>query len=430
MAMEFLPAVLMFVLFAIDVPIAIAIAVAALSFFIFGEGLPLRTFVQKFVQVTDSFPLLAVPFFICAGSIMNHAGITRRLLNLADALVGHWVGGLGQANVLLATLMGGLSASANADAAMQAKMLGPEMVKRGYSAGFAAAITACAAVITPIIPPGIGLIIYGYLADVSVGRLFIGGIVPGILLAASLMATVHVIARRRSYRPSRERRVGAPELGRAVIDGLGALSIVAFILVGIRYGIFTPTEAGAMTVVYASLIGVFWHRELRWRALPAIVVETVLATSAVMIIICAASAFGFYMSWERIPTRGAQFLIGLTQQPWLLLLLINLGLIVVGMLIEGTAALILLTPILVPAVSKLGIDPLHFGLVIVVNLTIGGVTPPVGTMMFTTCSIMRVKIETFVREGWPFILAMFVVLMLITYVPELVVWLPTRLMGP
>ncbi|MCE9657365.1 MAG: TRAP transporter large permease [Burkholderiales bacterium] len=428
--MELLPALLMFVLFAIDVPIALAIAIAALSFFVFGEGLPLRTFVQKFVQATDSFPLLAVPFFICAGSIMNHAGITRRLLNLADALVGHWRGGLGQANVLLATLMGGLSASANADAAMQAKMLGPEMVKRGYSAGFAAAITACAAVITPIIPPGIGLIIYGYLADVSVGRLFIGGIVPGILLAAALMVVVHLISRRRNYQPSREKRASPRELGRAVVDGIGALSIVAFILVGIRYGIFTPTEAGAMTVVYATLIGALWHRELRWRALPAIVVETVLATAAVMIIICAASAFGFYMSWERIPAQGAQFLIGLTQQPWLLLLLINVGLIVVGMLIEGTAALILLTPILVPAVTKLGIDPLHFGLVIVVNLTIGGVTPPVGTMMFTTCSIMRVKIETFVREGWPFMLAMFVVLMLITYVPSLVVWLPTRLMGP
>src|SRR5205085_4834165 len=166
-----------------------------------------------------------------------------------------------------------------------------------------------AAVITPIIPPGIGLIIYGYLADVSVGRLFIGGIVPGILLAAALMVAVHFIARSRQYVPSRERRAGARELGRAFVDGMGALSIVAFILVGIRYGIFTPTEAGAMTVVYASLIGALWHRELKWRALPAIVVETVLATAAVMIIICAASAFGFYMSWERIPARGAQFLI-------------------------------------------------------------------------------------------------------------------------
>jgi len=428
--MEYLPALLMFALFVLDIPIAFGMAIAALSFFIFADGLPLRVFVQKFVQSTDSFPLLAVPFFICAGSIMNRAGITRRLLNLADALVGHMVGGIAQANVVLATLMGGLSASSNAEAAMQAKMLGTEMVRRGYAPGFAAAITACAAVITPIIPPGIGLIIYGYLSDVSVGRLFIGGIVPGLLLCGALMVAVHVVSKRRGYTPLRDKRVPVRELGRAFVEALGALSIIAFILLGIRYGIFTPTEAGAMTVVYATLIGALWHRELRWQAVPKIVLETVLATSAVMIIICAAGAFGFYMSWERIPARGAEFLIKLTREPWLLLLLINIGLIVVGMLIEGTAALILLTPILVPAISKLGIDPLHFGLVMVVNLTLGGVTPPVGTMMFTTCSILRVKIETFVKEGWPLMLAMFIVLMLITYVPALVTWLPTRLMGP
>ena len=428
--MEYIPALLMFALFVLNIPIAFGMAIAALSFFIFADGLPLRVFVQKFVQASDSFPLLAVPFFICAGSIMNRAGITRRLLNLADALVGHMVGGIAQANVVLATLMGGLSASSNAEAAMQAKMLGTEMVRRGYSAGFAAAITACAAVITPIIPPGIGLIIYGYLSDVSVGRLFIGGIVPGLLLCGALMVAVHWMSKRRGYKALRERRVPVRELGKAVVDGTGALSIIAFILLGIRYGIFTPTEAGAMTVVYAALIGVFWHRELKWAAAPAIILETMLATSAVMIIICAAGAFGFYMSWERLPARGAEFLIKLTREPWLLLLLINVGLIVVGMLIEGTAALILLTPILVPAVTKLGIDPLHFGLVMVVNLTLGGVTPPVGTMMFTTCSILRVKIETFTREGWPLMLAMFAVLMLITYVPGLVTWLPTRLMGP
>jgi tripartite ATP-independent transporter DctM subunit len=331
---------------------------------------------------------------------------------------------------VLATLMGGLSASANADAAMQAKMLGPEMVRRGYSVGFAAAITACASVITPIIPPGIGLIIYGYLADVSVGRLFIGGIVPGLLLCAALMVAVHLVSRRRGYVAQRERRASLRELGRATVQATGALSIVAFILVGIRHGIFTPTEAGAMTVVYATLVGCLWHRELKWSSARAIILETVLATSAIMIIICAASAFGFYMSWQRIPVRAAEALIHLTQQPWLLLLLINLGLIVVGMLIEGTAALILLTPILVPAVTKLGIDPLHFGLVMVVNLTLGGVTPPVGTMMFTTCSLLRVKVETFVREGWPFLVAMFVVLALITAIPGLVTWLPTYLMGP
>ncbi|MEO8544901.1 MAG: TRAP transporter large permease [Burkholderiaceae bacterium] len=427
--MHLLPVFVMFALFALNAPIALAIGMAALSFFFTAAGLPMSVFVQKFAAATDSFPLLAVPFFIFAGTIMNHAGITRRLLGLADALVGHTVGGLAQANIVLATLMGGLSASANADAAMQAKMLGTEMVRRGYAPGFAAAVTACAAVITPIIPPGIGLIIYGFLADVSIGRLFIGGVVPGLMLCVALMVAVRLVAKSRGYVPARTKRVSSAELGRAFVQSLGALSIIAFILIGIRHGIFTPTEAGGMTVVYATLVGMFWHRELKLSAFPSIITEAVMATATVMLIICAASAFGFYMSWEQIPTKGAALLIGITKEPWILLMLINVMLLFIGMLLEGTAALILLTPILVPAISKLGIDPLHFGLVMVVNLTIGGATPPVGTLMFTSCSILRVKIETFTKEAWPFFVALFSVLGLITYVPSLVTWLPDLLMG-
>jgi tripartite ATP-independent transporter DctM subunit len=427
--MEFLPVLLMFLLFALGVPVAIAIAASALVFFAFADGVPIQIFVQRLVSSTESFPLLAVPFFIFAGTIMNYAGITRRLLNFADALVGHTIGGLAQVNVLLATLMGGLSASANADAAMQAKMLGTEMVRRGYSPGFAAAVTACSAVITPIIPPGIGLIIYGFLADVSVGRLFIGGIVPGLMLCIGLMIAIYFVARRRGYKPMRERMVSPRELWQAFIQALGALSIAAFILIGIRYGIFTPTEAGAMTVVYATLVGFLVHRELKLADFPQIILETVLATSAVMLIICAASAFGFYMTWQRIPAEAAQFLISLTSNPVVLLMLINLLLIAVGMLIEGTAALILLTPILVPVITKLGIDPIHFGLVVVVNLTIGGVTPPVGTLMFVSCSVLRVSIQRFAVEALPLLVSMFIVLALITFFPELVLWLPNKLMG-
>lgn len=427
--MEFLPILLMFLLFALGVPVAIAIAAAALVFFAFADGVPIQIFVQRLVSSTESFPLLAVPFFIFAGTIMNYAGITRRLLNFADALVGHTIGGLAQVNVLLATLMGGLSASANADAAMQAKMLGSEMVRRGYAPGFAAAVTACAAVITPIIPPGIGLIIYGFLADVSVGRLFIGGIVPGLMLCIGLMVSIYFVARRRGYKAMRERMVSPRELWQAFIQALGALSIAAFILVGIRYGIFTPTEAGAMTVVYATLVGFLVHRELKLSDFPQIILETVLATSAVMLIICAASAFGFYMTWQRIPAQAAQFLISLTSDPTVLLLLINVLLIVAGMLIEGTAALILLTPIFVPIITTLGIDPIHFGLVVVVNLTIGGVTPPVGTLMFVSCSILRVPIQRFSAEALPLLASMFIVLALMTFFPELVLWLPNKLMG-
>lgn len=423
------PIVVMLVLFVLNAPIALAIAIAALSFFLMAGGLPIDTFTQKIAASTESFPLLAVPFFIFAGTIMNHAGITRRLLGFADALVGHTAGGLAQANVVLSALMGGLSASANADAAMQAKMLGTEMTRRGYSPGFSAAVCACSSVITPIIPPGIGLILYGFLADVSVGRLFIAGIVPGILITLLLMAVVRILAVRRRYRPTRQRRAAPRELGKSFVDALGALSIIAFILIGIRQGFFTPTEAGAMTVVYATLIGFFWYRELRLDAFPAIIIETVLATAVVMLVICAAGAFGFYMTWEQIPAKGAELLLNVTSNPLMMLLLINILLLLVGMVIEGTAALILLTPILVPAVTELGIDPLHFGIVMIVNLTIGGVTPPVGTLMFTTCSVLRVGMGSFIREAWPFVAALWLALLLITVIPSIVTYLPDLLMG-
>lgn len=416
-------------LFALNVPVAFAMGIAALAFFVSAEGLPLEIFAQRIVAATDSFPLLAVPFFILAGSIMNHAGITRRLMNFADALVGHTVGGLAQANIVLATLMGGLSASANAEAAMQAKMLGPEMIRRGYAPGFTAAVVACAAVITPIIPPGIGLVVYGFLADVSVGRLFLAGVIPGLLLCAALMLATWGVSRARGFTATRDRFAGLPALGRSFREAAWALTIPVYILVGIRYGVFTPTEAGAMTVVYTLLVGFFAHRELELCHLPEIVTESVLATATVMLIICAAGSFGFYMAWERIPPRIATALAAATGDALVLLLMVNLLLLAVGMLIEGTAALILLAPILVPVATRLGIDPVHFGLVLVVNLTIGGVTPPVGTMMYTACGILGVKLSRFAIEGAPLILALISVLALITLVPGLVLFLPNALMG-
>lgn len=427
--MDFLPVLVMFILFAINVPVAFGIAMAALSYFLLSPELLMGVFVQRLVSVTVSFPLLAVPFFILAGTIMNHAGITRRLMAFADALVGHMIGGLAKMNVLLSTFMGGLSASANADAAMQSKMVGPEMIRRGYRPGFTAAVTACSAVITPILPPGIGLIIYGFLADVSVGRLFIGGIVPSLLLCAALMLTVHVIAHRQGYQPVRPKMVSGRELWRTFVEALGALSIAAFIILGIRFGVFTPTEAGALTVLYAMFLGTVVYRELTLRAIPTVLVEAAVATSTVMLIISAAASFGFYMAWERIPAIVTQMMVAITDDPTLLLLLINVLLLVVGMLIEGTAALILLTPILVPVVTRLGIDPIHFGLVIVLNLTIGGVTPPVGTIMYTTCSVMRVPVERFSAEGWALIVSLLVILLLVTLIPELVLFLPRQMMG-
>ena len=430
MLIDYVPSIVMLVLFLIGTPISFAIAISALTFFLMDDGsMPLSIFVQKFVQSTDSFPLLAVPFFICAGSIMNRAGITRRLLVLADALVGHMTGALAQMCTVLATMLGGLTASASADAAMLAKVLGPEMVRNGYSPAFAAVITSCSAIIAALIPPSIGLIIYGYVADVSIGRLFVGGVLPGLLIAASLMTVTWWTARRRGYRPLRTEFIGFTTVRKAFREAIWALSIPVFIIVGIRYGIFTPTEAGAITVVYVILVGLYGYRSLRLADLPALLKETALETASVMMMVCAASVFGFYLAWERIPPQLAAWLVTLTTDPVALLLLINLMLILLGTAVEGTSALIILTPILVPILSKLGIDPVHFGIVLVTNLTIAGVTPPVGQMMFISSQVLRVPMDDYTVEVLPFLGALLVVLVLLSVFPQISLLLPNWVFG-
>ena len=430
MLADWLPAIVMVVLFALGTPIAFAIAISALSFFLVAsDEVPLNIFVQKMVTATDSYPLLAIPFFVLAGAIMNRAGITRKLLALADALVGHVTGALAQMCTVLATLLGGLTASSSADAAMLAKVLGPEMTRHGYSPAFAAVITSCSAIITALIPPSIGLIIYGHIADASIGRLFVGGIVPGLMLAGSLMIVTAIISKRRGYLPLRQVRASRAELFTAFRDALWALSIPVFIIAGIRYGIFTPTEAGAITVLYVILVGLFAYRSLRLADLPKLLQETALDTASVMLMICAASAFGFYLAWERIPPQMAAWLVSLTQDPTMLLLLINVMLILLGTAVEGTSALIILTPIFVPILVKLGIDPVHFGIVLVTNLTIAGVTPPVGQMMFISSQVLKVPMDDYTMEVLPFLGALLGVLVLLTLFPQLTLWLPNLMYG-
>jgi tripartite ATP-independent transporter DctM subunit len=284
-------------------------------------------------------------------------------------------------------------------------------------------------VIAPIIPPGIGLILYGFLADQSVGRLFIAGIVPGVMMCFALMFVVNKISVKRNYVSARNRKATKEELWLAFKDSLWAMVIPVGIIGGIRFGVFTPTEAGAMTVMYALIVGFFAYKDLKLEHIPMVLLESILSTSVVMLIICAAGAFSFYMAWERIPMQVAASIMSITQTPWVLLLMINLLLIIVGMFVEGSAALILLTPLLAPIVEKAGVDLIHFGMVIVLNLTIAGVTPPLGTLMYATCSIIGVPVHKFSKEVIPFLLALFLVLFLITYFPGLVLFLPNLIMG-
>ena len=426
--MIFLPVLIFFFLLCIRIPVAFSIAIGALSFFILDSGIPTYTFIQRLISPTLSFPLLAVPFFIMTGVIMNHSGITKRIMNLADVLVGHLIGGFAQINILMSTLMGGMSASANADAAMQSKIVVPEMTKRNYGPGFSASITACSAIIAAIIPPGIALVLYGFISGTSIGKLFLAGIIPGILLSIILMFTVRVVSIRKKYQPSRLKKANTKEILIATYDAFFGLLIPVIIVGGIRFGIFTPTEAGAIAVAYSLIIGFFVTKEIKLKSIPLIINESVIATSVILLIICAASAFGYYLTWERIPIILAEFMTKLSSNPLAILLVINIFLLILGMFVEGTAALILLTPILVPITNSYGIDPVHFGIVFILNLSIAGATPPVGTLMFTTCSISNVKIEDYVREGYPFILATIFALLCITYFPIITLFLPNLLM--
>ena len=296
------PLILLFVMFIFNIPVAFCLMTAALSYFVLcPTGLEAFMVVQRMIASSESFPMLAIPFFILAGTIMTYSGISSRLMSFAECLTGHMNGGLGQVNVLLSALMGGVSGSSNADAAMQAKMLVPEMVKRGYSKSFSAAVTAASACITPIIPPGITLILFAFMAEQSVSKMFVAGYVPGILITVALMIVVTIISRRKGYKPVREKRATGREIWHEFVQAIWALFMPFGLIMGLRFGVFTAGEAGAVSVVYTLIVGFFIYKELKPNMIGRILKESIQSTCSVMLIIVSAAAFSYYMSWERIP---------------------------------------------------------------------------------------------------------------------------------
>ena len=423
--MSIFPIIIVMILYFSSIPIAFALLAATLAYFTFANvGTPPDLILQKFITSAASFPLLAVPFFIMVVEIINFSGISSSLMKMADVLTGHMKGGLAQVNVVLSTMMGGISGSANADAAMQSKILVPEMTKRGYGKAFSTAITAASSSIAPVIPPGINLIIYALIAQVSVAKMFIGGYVPGILMCIMLMITVNIISKRRGYLPTREKMSPLRDILIQLRESIWALLLPFGIILGIRFGIFTPTEAGAIAVLFCTVVGVFFYKKLKWKHFPIIIRNTVYSTSSVVLIIIAASVFGQYMSWERIPHQLTSSLMNFSGSPWLMLMIINVMLLFLGMFLEGGAVLIIVAPLLVPVMRTIGIDLVHFGLIIIVNIMIGGITPPFGSMMFTTCSITKVPVGEFMKEVWPFIIALIIVLLIVTYIPSIVLFIP------
>jgi tripartite ATP-independent transporter DctM subunit len=416
------------VLILIGVPVAFSLAFGTFAAFAPTGDLLLLTISQNMTAALDSFILLAIPFFILAAALMNVGGITERLIDLATKLVGHLRGGLGHVNVLTNTLMAGISGSSMADAAAIAKALVPEMEKRGYARPFSCALTASAGVLANLIPPSLGLIVYGALAQTSVGALFVASIVPGILLALALALTVHVVAVKRNFGADVPRASGRARLLSAGV-AVPALLLPALIVGGVRFGAFTASEAGAIAVFYALICGLLIYRQMTGRNLIAALREAFSDTVAVMVIIAAAKPFAWVLATERIPQTIAESLGAAASSPYLLLLLLNLFLLLTGLIMEMIAAMVILVPIFIPIITAAHISPIHFGVIIVMNLVIGSLTPPLGMLAFTAARVGGAPITDVFRALVPFLVTLIFVLMVVTFVPALSLML-TGWVGP
>ena len=424
------PIICIVALAVINIPLWISIIGGSMVYFLFLEqSLPIQIAVQRIVAVTESSSYLAIPFFVTAGAIMNYAGISKRLLDLADGLVGHLVGGLGHVNVLLSVLMGGISGSAAADAAMEAKILVPEMKKRGYEEHFCAAVTVASSLITPIIPPGMGLIIFAFSTQISVGRMFAAGYIPGLLCMIFMMIYVHYVSKKNGYKGSREKMASPKELGSLCLKAIWALVIPFGILFGLRGGVITATEAGAICAAYSLLVGIFVYKEIKWKHAWVIIEESVLGTATVMILVCCCNALSYFLTYERIPQMLAETMINMDLNKYTFLLMVNIILIIIGMFMEGGPAMLILGPLLMPIALKLGIDPIQFGIMFVFNLGIGNMTPPFGVVLYQVAGLMGLKFTKVAKATIPFIGIMLLVLAIIVLCPGLILFIPNLLYG-
>jgi len=408
----------------LGVPIAFAMVIAALAAVLVQGSIDPMVAVQNMFAGIDSFPLLAIPFFILAAELMSGGALTEVLLRFASLLVGHVRGGLGHTNVLTLTFFSGISGSALADAAGPGSMLIRMMKKAGYAPEYAAALTAATAIVGPIIPPSIIMIVYALTeTSVSIMGLFLGGVVPGLMISGSLLVVNHWVSVRRNYRSS-ERRATLPEIAEGFVRALPALVLPFIILGGMHLGIFTPTEASAVAVFYALVVGRFLYRTLSFDSLPAILYRTAILTASILMIIAASEIFSFLLTVGQIPQVVAEWIAGFQLRPLALLLLINVLLLLAGIFIEPLPGIMIFVPILAPLALAAGIHPLHFAMVVIVNLTLGMITPPVGALLFVTSIVSGVSMGKMTRELIPMFGAQLVVLLLLTLVPQLSIWLP------
>ncbi|NYT24556.1 TRAP transporter large permease [Alcaligenaceae bacterium] len=410
-----------------SVPIAISLGLASAVALLYSGKVSSTYIAQGLVTSIDSFPLMAVPFFILAGDLMGVGGLSRRLLAVANVFFGRYTGGLAIIGVVTCMFFAAISGSGPATVAAIGGLLLPAMARAGYDKGYSVGLLASAGSLGIIIPPSIPMIIYAVSANVSITQMFLAGVIPGLLVGLALIVVAYLKARKEGYTGSRERH-SAQEIWATVWDAKWALLVPIIILGGIYGGVFTPTEAAAVGVIYGFVVGVFVHREIKLKDLYNVIANSALTSATVIVIVGTATIFGRMLAIERIPFMIAEYIVNLTESPILILLLINILLLFVGMFMETLAAIIILVPILLPVVVAVGIDPVHFGIVMIVNLAIGMVTPPVGVNLFVGARVGGTTLEKASVGAIPFILAMILVLLLITYVP----WLslaPLSLMG-
>ena len=416
----------LFALLLFSVPIGICLGLATMVVMIFVDGAPPMVLLARSVVTgADSFPLIAVPLFILAGDLMQHGGMSRRIVGFANALIGHIRGGLAYVNVLACVFFAAISGSSPATVAAIGSNMIPEMEKVGYTRKFSGALTASSGMIGVMIPPSIPFIIYGVTAEVSIGKLFLAGVVPGILFALMFMLVARILLRNDVTVQESTTTFSGAGVWQSLRTSIWALLVPGIILGGIYSGIFTPTEAGAVAVVYAAIIGIFVYRDITFKDLPEILAGSAKTSGTILVLVIMATAFGRLITLARIPTELAATITGLSDNPIMILLLINLLLLVIGMFMETISSIIIMTPILLPVATALGVDPIVFGVILTVNLAIGFCTPPLGVNLFVASGISKVSIEQLSRAILPFFVGMIVLLMLISYVPAISLFLPS-----
>jgi len=413
--MEWLILAVVILLTLIDVPIGFGLSIAAIIFLFFKGSASLSVVPLNLFSGASSFPLLAIPLFILAGGLMDTSGISLRLVNMANSLVGFVRGGLAMVTVVATMIQSEISGSSVADAAAIGNVVIPAMEKRGYSRTLSAAIVSNAASAAILIPPSIPMIIYAWMAEVSVAKLFFAGFLPGFIACGAMMVLCYYYARK--YNLPVEQGFSLRAVGRSTIQAFWALMIPIVIWGGIFLGIATATEVAALAVLVALLIGVFIYRELPVRELPRILRDAVSQTSVVMLIVASSAVLGWYLTSEQIPQKFARMILETTSNKYLILLFLNLFFFVAGMFLHSAAAIILIVPIVMPLIRQIGVDPIHFGIIVTINLGVGQQTPPVATVLFTTAAIARVSFWDVFKQGWPFTLVLALVTLLVTYVP-------------